>query len=126
MDTHTGLLGSARRVLAAVLDIAHTRLQLASTELEEERLRLTELMLWAALALFFLFVGVVLTALLVVVLLWDDHRELALALLSAGFLGSAALAGFIGMRKARSRPPLFAATLAELKRDREALRGDKT
>jgi uncharacterized membrane protein YqjE len=58
--------------------------------------------------------------------MWDGHRELALALLSAGFLGCAALAGFISMRKARSKPPLLAATLAELERDRQALRGDKT
>jgi len=126
LDTQTGLLGSARRALAVALEIAHTRLQLASTELEEERLRLTQLVLWAALAVFLLFVGVVLTALLVVVLVWDDHRELALALLSAGFLGGAALAGFTWLRKARSKPPLLAATLAELERDREALRGGKT
>jgi uncharacterized membrane protein YqjE len=125
LDDHPGLLLSARRVLAAVLEIAHTRLQLASTEIEEERLRLTELMVWAALALFSLFVGVVVTALLVVVLVWDGHRELALALLSAGFLGIAAGAAFKCASKARAKPPLLAATLAELRRDREALSGDK-
>jgi uncharacterized membrane protein YqjE len=118
-----GLLGSARAVLAGLVDIGQTRLQLASTELEEERLRLTELLLIGAAALFCFGIGLVLATLLLVVLFWDTHRVLVLAVATALYLGTAAALVVALRRKARAKPPLFAATLAELRQDRDALRG---
>jgi len=119
----SGLLGSARAVLASLVEIGQTRLQLACTELEEERLHLTELLVMGAAALFCVGIGVVLATLLLVVLFWDDHRVLVLAVATALYLGSAAalVAGLL--RKARAKPPLLSATLTELRQDRDALRG---
>lgn len=116
-----GLLGSARAVLVALLDIGQTRLQLAGTELEEERLRIAELLLFATASLFFLGIGIVLATLLLVLLFWDGPRVLVLALAAAGFLAIGAGLAAAWRRKARDKPPLLAATLAELQRDREAL-----
>lgn len=116
-----GMLDSARAVLVALLEIGQTRLQLASTELEEERLRVAELLLFATAALFCLGVGVVLATLLLVLLFWDGPRVLVLALATAAFLGAGAAMAAAWRRKARGKPPLLAATLTELQRDREAL-----
>lgn len=116
-----GLLGSARAVMVALLEIGQTRLQLASTELEEERLRIAELLLFATASLFFLGIGIVLATLLLVLLFWDGPRVLVLALAAAGFLAIGAGLAAAWRRKARDKPPLLAATLAELQRDREAL-----
>ena len=116
-----GLFGSARAVLVALLEIGQTRLQLASTELEEERLRIAELLLFATAALFFLGIGIVLATLLLVLLFWDGPRVLVLALAAAAFLGVGTALTLAWRRKARNKPPLLAATLAELQRDREAL-----
>jgi uncharacterized membrane protein YqjE len=116
-----GLLGSARAAIAGLVEIGHTRLQLAATELEEERLRLSALLVYACVGLFFLGVGVVLVALLVVVLFWEDHRVLVLALEAALFLGLGAGVTLALRRKAAAKPKLLAATLAELQRDRAAL-----
>jgi uncharacterized membrane protein YqjE len=116
----TGLLGSARLVLASLLEIGHTRLQLASTELEEERLRVAELLLHATLALFFLGVGLVLGSLLIVLLFWESHRLLALGSVTALHLGIGAYAAVVWQKKARNKPPLLAATIAELRRDQAA------
>jgi len=118
-----GLLGSARAVLAGLVEIGQTRLQLASTELEEERLRLAELLLYATLALFFLGIGLVLASLLLVLLFWDGPRLLVLGLLTVLYLAIAAALGMAWRRKARAKPALLATTLAELQRDREALAG---
>ena len=125
MDTTTtpGLLGSARAVLAGLVEIGQTRLQLASTELEEERLRLAELLLYASMALFFLGVGLVLASLLLVLLFWDGPRLLVLGLLTALYLAVGAALAIGWRRKARAKPPLLATTIAELQRDREALLG---
>jgi uncharacterized membrane protein YqjE len=121
LDHGPGLLGSARRVLATLLEIGQTRLQLASTELEEERLRLAELFLWATFALFFLGVGLVLAALLLVLLFWDGQRELVLGTISVVFLIVGVFAGTTWRRKSRNKPPLLATTIAEFQRDRAAL-----
>jgi len=118
-----GLIGSARAVLVALLDIGQTRLQLASTELEEERVRVAELLLWAGAALFFLGVGLVMAALLLVLVLWDGPRVLALALVAGGFLAAGVALAMGWRRKTRTKPPLLATTLAELRRDRDALLG---
>ena len=118
-----GLLGSARSVLAALVEIGQTRLQLASTELEEERLRLVELLLYAIATLFFLGIGIVLATLLLVLVFWDGPRVLVLALGTALFLALAVGLGAAWRHKARSKPPLLATTIAEFKRDRDALTG---
>lgn len=116
-----GVLDSARRVLVALIEIGHTRLQLASTEVEEERLRIAELLIYATVSLFFLGVGLVLASLLVVLLYWDDHREFVLAGISGVFLLVGAVLALTWRRKARHKPKLLATTVAELQRDRDAL-----
>ncbi len=118
-----GLLGSARGVLGALVEIGQTRLQLAGTELEEERLRVAELLLLATAALFFLGLGIVLTTLLLVLLFWDGPRVLVLGGATALCLALGAGLAAAWRRKARGKPPLLAATLAELQRDRDALIG---
>lgn len=123
MDSTPGLLASARAVLAGLIDIGQTRLQLASTEIEEERLRLAELLLWATATLFFVGIGLVLAALLLVLLVWDGPREWVLGGVTAVFLAVGGWAAAAWRRKARNKPAFLATTLAELKRDRAALGG---
>lgn len=121
MDPTPGLLASARMVLAGLLEVGQTRLQLASTELEEEGLRLIEWLLWALIALFLLGVGIVLAVMLLVLLTWDGPREWVLGGVTAVFLGGAAWMVMALRSKMRNRPGFMAATLDELKRDQAAL-----
>lgn len=118
-----GLVGSARAVMVALLEIGQTRLQLASTELEEERLRTAELLLFATAALFFLGIGIVLATLLVVLLFWDGPRLFVLATATTLFLALGAGLAAAWRRKSRAKPALLATTIDELRRDRDALIG---
>jgi uncharacterized membrane protein YqjE len=118
-----GLFASARHVLAALVEIGQTRLQLASTELEEERLRLAALLLYAAAAFFFLGLGIVFATLLLVLVFWDGPRIAVLTLLVLLYLATGAGLAVVWRHKARNKPPLLATTLAELRRDRDALLG---
>ena len=79
------------------------------------------MLVWTLAALFCTFVGVVLATLFVVVALWDTHRLLALGIPAILFLVGAALASLIVLGKARSKPRLFAASLAELSKDHNEL-----
>jgi uncharacterized membrane protein YqjE len=117
-----GLLGSGRLVLAALIEIGQTRLELASTELEEERLRLTELLLYGVVALFCIGIGLVLALLLLVLVFWDGPRVLVLAIETAVFLGTGVGLVAVFRHKARNKPRLLATTIDELRRDSDSLR----
>ena len=116
-----GLFDSLKVLTATLIAIAHTRLELLSTELEEERLRLSSMLVWTLVALFCAGLGVVLATLFVVLVLWDSYRLLALGIPAILFILGAALAWLVVRGKARAKPRLFAASLTELSKDREEL-----
>jgi uncharacterized membrane protein YqjE len=118
---HVGLFDSLKALLATLLGIAHTRVELISTEVEEQFARLVSLLVWGLVALFFAFTAVILSAIAVVVMFWDSNRVLAAAGLAAVFVISAVVAvlGFIA--RAKARPRLFVASLEELTKDRDQL-----
>ena len=110
------------KVLAGtLLAIAHTRLELFSTEIEEQRVWLSSMLVWTLVALFCAGVGVVLATLFFVFALWDSHRLLALGIPAFLFLLGAALGWLAVLDKARTKPRLFAASLTELSKDRKGL-----
>jgi uncharacterized membrane protein YqjE len=116
-----GLFDSLKGLAASLVAIAHTRLDLLSTDLEEERARLVSVLLMLFVALFFLGIGVVLLAILIAVVFWDSHRLAALAGLTGFFLVGGVVAFGYARHKFRAKPKLFAASLAELSKDRQHL-----
>jgi uncharacterized membrane protein YqjE len=116
-----GLFGSLKGLAAGLVAIAHTRLDLLSTDLEEERERLTSVMVMMLVGLFCLGLGALLLTLLFVVAFWDSHRLLVLGGLTAIFLGAGATAWGVALHRVRTKPRLFAASLAELSKDRQQL-----
>jgi len=115
------MLGPVREFARTLLSFALTRTRLAATELEEQALRLVEILVWLAAALFFLGVALLFGAVLVVLVFWDSNRVLAAGLLAALFVAAGTGAALVARLRLRERPKLFAATLAELERDRDSL-----
>ncbi|HLX81613.1 MAG TPA: phage holin family protein [Burkholderiales bacterium] len=115
------MLGPVREFARTLLSFALTRSRLAATELEEQALRLIEILAWLAVALFFLGVALLFGAVLVVLVFWDSNRVLAAGLLAALFVAAGAGAVLIARLRLRERPKFLAATLAELERDRDTL-----
>jgi uncharacterized membrane protein YqjE len=116
-----GLLESLQALVASLVATAHTRLDLLAYDLDEDRAHFFSLLVFVLAALFFLGVGVVMTSILLVVLFWDTHRLVVLSLLIGFFLTASAIASFIALRKAKSKPKLFAASMSELLKDRQQL-----
>ena len=116
-----GLLSSLRGFVATGVATLRVRLELLSTELQEEKARILGLLVYGAAALILIAVGIVFLAVFFTVLLWDSNRLLALGVFAALFLGAGGLALTVAMRLARSESRLFAASLAELAQDRAAL-----
>ncbi|MGA8054047.1 MAG: phage holin family protein [Burkholderiales bacterium] len=122
-STAPGLAGSLRRLARTALGLVHTRLEIAGTELEEEGVRFTELVLAAIAAAFCLQIAVTLAVAFIVVLLWDSHPLAALGGFAVLFLLAAAFLAHAVRTRARNRPKLFGTTLGELARDLERLGG---
>lgn len=116
-----GLLQSLRNFAATLVALLQTRLDLLATELEEERLRLAQVLLWGCVALVFLVLGVVMLTFFVVALFWDTHRVLVSGLLALIYLAIGVAAALVARSRAQARSKLFSASLAELTRDREQL-----
>jgi uncharacterized membrane protein YqjE len=116
-----GLLASLTALAATLVAIAHTRLDLLSSDLEEEREHLLSLLVLSLSALFFLGIGVLLATLLLVVAFWDTYRLPVLAVLTGLFLAAGITAWRVALHKARTKPKLFAASMSELLKDRQQL-----
>ncbi len=118
-----GLLDSVARFGRTLLGVVRTRLQILATEMEEERIHFAQLVLLVAAIVFCLQMAVLLSVILMVVLLWDSHRELTIG----AFAGLFFVAGIVGLallrRRLRTRPKMFASTIGELVKDEDRLGG---
>ncbi len=121
-NPETGLLVSFKRLCDTVLEIGQVRLELVGTELELEKKRLFEGLLWALSALLFLGVGLVLFCGFIIFLFWEGYRLAAVGVMAMFFLG-AALALLMKARHRLSNPNgIFSASVSELNKDRLALK----
>lgn len=117
------LMDSAANLLASVLALGRTRLELLSVEVQLEVRRTVELAIWAIVAAQAAMVGLIMAAFWVVLAFWDSHRLLAAGLVTGFFLALAAGAALVVVARLRARPRFLEGTLTELARDVDRLRG---
>ena len=121
-----GLFASTKGLLGTGITLLHNRLELLGVELAEERVRLMSMLAYGGAAFLCIATGLIFFAIFLTVLLWDHSRLLALGVFSALFLGAGIASLTLVMSLSRSGSKLFSASLAELRRDREALTSDAT
>jgi uncharacterized membrane protein YqjE len=121
MTASSSLSESLKQVVSTLLSIAQTRLELLANELNEERLRFEQTLLYASIALLFFGLSIMLLTVFVVVVFWDSQRLLALGSLSGLFFIAGLLMSLAVRNLARKKPKLFSASLAELSNDRDQL-----
>lgn len=120
-EASSGLMGSIRQLLSTLTSVVSTRLELLANELQEERLRLTQMFLFALFALFCFGMGLLLLTIFIVVLFWDDHRFAVLGALCTLFFALGAVMTLLVRSKMQVKSRLFSASLAELAKDRQHL-----
>jgi uncharacterized membrane protein YqjE len=126
-EPRSGLGNMLKGALSVTIGMLHTRLEIVSTEIEEERERLEEIVLFAVGLAFCLCMGMLMLSLLIAAIFWDTPARLYV-------IGSMSFFYFIGagglwasvQTKIKNKPPLFKTTLAELAKDRRALQSELT
>jgi uncharacterized membrane protein YqjE len=118
----SGLFHSLSNLLGTLVGIVHTRLELLTTELQEEVRQVGAILIWAFVAAFAAMMALFLAALAVIFLFWDTHRELAAGAMIALFVALAVTAALVLRSKLKNKSPILDDTLAELAKDRDQLR----
>jgi uncharacterized membrane protein YqjE len=116
-----GVVQAVKRMLATLVALVHTRLELFTTEIEEEIQRAASILLWALVALFFGSLSVMFIAVTVLIIFWDDNRVLAASLITATFLVLTVVFALLARTRLRAKGRFMEASIEELKRDRESL-----
>jgi uncharacterized membrane protein YqjE len=114
-----GLFQSLRRLIDTGVEIVHVRLELFGSELEQEKLRLYDAVVLAAVGLVLVSLALVLSIAFVVLLFQEAYRLPAVGVLTLILAGG----GWWLLRRAREELQAgdggpFALTLGELRRDR--------
>jgi uncharacterized membrane protein YqjE len=116
-----GLRAATARLAETLLGLGRTRLELATVEFEEARARATARLILVLVAVLSFAFALLVVSMLVVVLFWDTHRIVALCGVTIAYV----LLGLVALWRlavqGKSEAPAFAATLAELERDRARL-----
>jgi len=115
------LFSSLKNLVSTGASIAQTRLELISIDVQIARAKFLSLLVMVICTLFFLFFGLVMLALLIVIYSWETDRVLALTLLTCGFLAVGCILALVVLRSLKTMPKLFDASISELVKDRQEL-----
>ena len=115
----SGLLASVQNLLASLLGLARTRLDLLSTELEEALAHFALGIIIAVAAVLLTVLGLAFAGAALLFAIGPEHRLAAAIAIALVYLGVAA--GLVVLLRVRERPRMFEASLAELQRDQEEL-----
>ena len=116
-----GLFASLKALLATLIAIGHNRLQLFSTELQEEIARAASVLVWALAALLLTLLAILLAVGAILLAVPAESRALTAALIALGAFAAAAVAALASHSRVTAKPRLFDATLSELGKDRDHL-----
>jgi uncharacterized membrane protein YqjE len=117
----SGFFSSLKQLLSTVFEIAQVRFELAGTELELEKRRLFDGLIWSAVALLCLSVGLALFCGFIILLLWDGYRLAAVGVLALVFIGVGTFLALSARKRVRNQHTMFNASLNELKQDLNGL-----
>lgn len=112
-----GLFASTQRLFVTLLAAVQTRIEIAVTELEEEREHLKTLIIYSVLSLVLLAMGLIALTVFLTLWLWQWFGAYTLGGAGLLLLAAGLLLALRIRHNERTRPRLFATTLAELRKD---------
>lgn len=116
-----GFIDSVKRVGESTLALLHNRLQLFSVELQEEKYRLLQALLWLSSGVILIFLGLAMGVATLAMLVYCQWGVPGLAGLTVLLLIIGAVVLAVMWNRLKSSGTPFSATLQELKKDGEWL-----
>jgi uncharacterized membrane protein YqjE len=117
-----GLVASIRTLAAGMVDGVRDRIELLAVEVQQEKFRLVQILIWIAAAVFAAAMCLAFASLTLVYLLWESARLAALGGLAL-FYGAALVGIIVGFRRYLAKQPKpFSGTVQELTEDSACIR----
>lgn len=116
------LMSSVRRLGRSLLGLVHTRVELFTVELQEEKLRAINLVLWLSVAVAFGLAGILIAVGALALFLWQTAGYAGLIGLALTALAVAAGVFWSVRHRILHGPEPFAGTVDEFRKDAECLR----
>lgn len=116
------LASAIRRILDSGSALLQTRVELFVTELQEEKLRLLDSLLWALIGVALGAMTLIMATATLVMLFWESSPLLVLSLGTLAYGGATGWVFWSLNNKVKASPRPFAGTISELDKDREWLR----
>lgn len=119
--TTGGLFDSLRALIATLVAMAHTRVELFGTEVEEELRRVVALVVGTMAVLALSIMALAFSAFAVIAAYWDTHRIAAASSVAIGFSAAAIVSYLVVRTRTRRHSRFLSSTLGELERDLQRL-----
>jgi uncharacterized membrane protein YqjE len=116
-----GWSDSLKRLSDSLLGLAHSRIELVAVELQEEKLRAVNLLVWIFIAMTLGVAGLLGGMAVLALLFWHVFGYAGLAGLALIALAGASVVLWRVCQRIRTGPLPFSQTLAEFRKDRECL-----
>lgn len=116
-----GFLDALRNLGGGLIDSVHDRVALVATELQEEKIRFIQLLLWIHAVVFAAMMATTFASITLVYWFWDTARLEVLCGLTAFYVVAFGATLFSFRRYLTRQPRPFAATLQELQEDRACI-----
>jgi uncharacterized membrane protein YqjE len=113
-----------RRISESVSALLRNRFELFTVELQEEKLRLLDLLIWLGVAAAIGAAGIFVATIALAFWLWEAAGYAGLTALAVAALAVASGLVWMMRRRLQSGPTPFAHTMAEFTKDSECLRKD--
>ncbi len=106
--------------MSRLLGIVETRVDLFALELQEEKLRLVQVLIWASATVFLAAAALIMLTLLVLLAFWHDpeQRFIAVVVIFLLYLLGSIYSGISLNKRLKREAMPFAETLGQLKKDR--------
>ncbi len=109
--------------MATAIEMVHVRLELLGTEVEFEKRRLFDGLLFGGVALLLLGMGLILLCGFIVLMFAQGYRLAAVGVMAVLFLGGGALTMREARRRLRNPKSMFEVSVRELAKDHAGLTG---
>jgi uncharacterized membrane protein YqjE len=116
--TGFGLFTSIRRMFDNAVGAVHSRLELVVVELQEERERAVNVLIWSGVLLFLVFMAIVAFTFCVILALWQYAVWVGLSFGVFYLIAAAIVASVV---RNRLKTPMFGESMNQLRKDREWL-----
>jgi uncharacterized membrane protein YqjE len=116
------LLKSLKGLGMTFIEIIRTRIEILSLDVMEARVRFVSILMLGAFTFLLLSLGIILGMFWLIITFWESYRFMVMGILTVTLIGCGLVLLVILVWKLKKGPKLFEGTIAELDRDREALR----